>query len=609
MGKTFILKLRQAIGGVTVILVMSGCASFGNWSNNEQTTQFNSDKVIHINENDPRAVADYHFAVGEALSLEGKSAEAIEHFKLTLNYDDKSVTVYQRLASEYLKTGRLSAAIDACNSALEIDPESVETHLLLGALYVTGKLYNKALEQYEKVIKIQPDHTEAAVFIGSIYAEQRQFGRAVTYFQQLIKNPKYKHKYLAHYYIGRTYLEDHSVASSQKALDAFRSSLKEKPDYVDAVIALSQTYESLKNKTKSVSVLVQFQSKNGYHQKTASRLADLYIHDEELDLAYEQLTFLEEFPEDLVTTRMRMALILIDRKILDKAAEKLEQILADVPDSDKIRFYLGAVYEEMKKPTESVFHFTKVPAFSQYYAESVVHSVNQLRSQGRNSEAEVLALQAVKVRKDQPQLWLTAASILDETGKFNQAESYLKEASEQFQNNPMILFFLGAMYEKTGKRDLIVDTMKRVLEIDPKHAQALNYVAYIWAEDGVNLPEAESYARRAHNLAPGDAYILDTLGWICYKLGRLPESVRLLEQAYRMRSDVSIIAEHLGDAYYGSTMVEKAKSMYAVAVKLETDKTRVIQLAEKMNSLEFQNSNEFAVPQARPQLRLPASEK
>ena len=76
----------------------------------------------------------------------------------------------------------------------------------------------------------------------------------------------------------------------------------------------------------------------------------------------------------------------------------------------------------------------------------------------------------------------------------------------------------------------------------------------------MHLKDAEALARKAHQLDPKDGYVLDTLGWILYKQGRFPEAIRMLEAAFSYQSGVSVIAEHLGDAYMKQALVENNES-------------------------------------------------
>jgi tetratricopeptide (TPR) repeat protein len=191
------------------------------------------------------------------------------------------------------------------------------------------------------------------------------------------------------------------------------------------------------------------------------------------------------------------------------------------------------------------------------------------------------------------------ASLMDERSEYNKALAMLSDAVEKFPENAQLRFYYGTLFDRMGKKDQVVTEMKKVLELDPKHVQAMNYLAFTWAEGNANLKEAEIMARKALEVDPKDGYIMDTLGWILYKQNRINEAVKVLEVAFRSQSTVSVIAEHLGDAYYKHQMVEKAKKMYQKAASLETDSKKVETIKAKITAIEMQ--------QIPGEMRMPAS--
>lgn len=543
-----------------------------------------------------RTQADYYFAMGEAYSLDGNVAKAIESFKMVLVYDQESPAVNMRLSTEYLKQGLISESMAQAEEAVKKDPKNIDAHLLLGGLYSSMKLYPKALAEYNKVMKLQPGNTEAPLYIGALYSEQKQSDTAVKYFESLIKNPEYTTPYLAHYYIGRVRAEQSEAKYQKAAEDAFKKSLKLKPDFADALLSLGALYARQNKEEKAISMYRTFQKENAPNTKVAEILAQTYIDRGDYAAAYEQLEVVESDSDEPLNVRMKMALILIEQKRYDMAAEKLEEILKDAPESDKVRFYLAAVYEETQQAEKAAREYRKIPVTSTYYGESVVHAAYLLKGLGRLDEALEVAAAGLKQRQDQPQVYAMYASLLDEKGDYKAATGILEQGLEKFSDNAQLRFYYGTINDRLGKKDVVIREMKRVLEIDPNHVQGMNYLAFTWAEMGLHLPEAEKLARRALELEPKDGYILDTLGWILYKQSKFTESIKFLEAAHKYQSTVSIIAEHLGDAYYKQAMVDKAKKMYRKAADLETDKKKVDEIRSKIFAIEKQELSTPRVP-------------
>jgi tetratricopeptide (TPR) repeat protein len=545
-----------------------------------------------------RTQADYFFAMGEAYALEGNPNKAIESFKMTLVYDQNSPTVNMRLAAEFLKLGMISESLSQAEEATKKDPKNIDAHLLLGGLYSSMKLYPKAMDQYQYVMKLSPANTEAPLYIGALYSEQKQSDKAVQYFESLLKNPEYTTPFMAHYYIGRVRMEQPEAKYQKQAEASFKTALKLKPDFAEGVLVLGALYAKQKQEEKSMALYRAFQKENTPSPKIADVLAQTYIEQGKYDLAYDQLEVLEANSEEPLNIKMKMALILIEQKRYDVAIDKLEQILKEAPDSDKIRFYLAAVYEETRQSEKAVREFKKIPVTSTYYGESTVHAAYLLKGLGRLDEAIELVSKGLKERADQPQVYAMYASLLDEKNDFKAAAKVLEQGLEKFPENAQLRFYYGTINDRMGNKDVVVTEMKKVLELDPNHVQGMNYLAFTWAEMGKNLDDAEKLARRAMELEPQDGYVLDTLGWILFKQNKTIESIKFLEAAHKYQGTVSVIAEHLGDAYYKQSMVDKAKKMYRKAADLETDKQKVQEIRAKITAIEKQ---ELGSP------RLPAS--
>ena len=142
--------------------------------------------------------------------------------------------------------------------------------------------------------------------------------------------------------------------------------------------------------------------------------------------------------------------------------------------------------------------------------------------------------------------------------------------------------------------------MHEVLELNPDHAGALNYIGYSWAEKGIRLQEAEEMILRALAQRPNDAYITDSLGWVYYMrgialrdsggydeaTGLLKQSVEELEKAVQLTGSDPVISEHLGDAYLA--LDEKRRALESYRKALEEKKTGAEILMDKFEKLRLE---------------------
>ena len=135
---------------------------------------------------------------------------------------------------------------------------------------------------------------------------------------------------------------------------------------------------------------------------------------------------------------------------------------------------------------------------------------------------------------------------------------------------------MGVVYDKWGKKEDSIATMKQVIRFEPDNANALNYLGYTYADMGINLDEAEQLIRKALEHKPGDGYITDSLAWVYYKREQYEKALPLLKQAASLVPDDPIVKEHLGDVYSKLGMTEKALQSYRQSIENgHTDKAGV----------------------------------
>lgn len=543
---------------------------------------------------DHRTLADYHFSLAETYSLQGDPVRASEEYKLTLVYDPKSAPVHLRLASEFVKQSLVSEAVEEVKQAIELDPDFVDAHLFLGTLYSAKRMYEDALKSYRAALSINPDNLEAPLYVGAILAEQKKYGEAAEHFEKLGKNPSNPNSHIAWYYLGRVRLEEEKTdkkKAATRAEIAFEKSLAAKPGYADAVLALGALYENSDRKDgkdRAIKIYKVFQEKYGPSAAVAEELARLHIENKDYLSAYDQLAIIEANDPGDIGVKAKMAFILIEQQRYKEAISRLEDVLALEPNSDKIRFYLGAVFEELKDYKSAISNFVKIPVGSGYYAESVIHSAYLYKLLGSYSEAIETVKKGISNKEDHAPFYALYASLLDDQKQYRKAVIMLSDAVKKFPDHAQLHFFLGNMQDRTGDKEATILSMRRVLELDQDHVQALNFLAYTFADNGRQLEEAEALARRALSLQPDDGYILDTMGWVLFKRGRVSESVRMLEAAYKRQPSEAVIAEHLADAYYKNQMPEKAKKLYLRAAENESDEATVAKIYSKIAAVDKQ---------------------
>ena len=159
---------------------------------------------------------------------------------------------------------------------------------------------------------------------------------------------------------------------------------------------------------------------------------------------------------------------------------------------------------------------------------------------------------------------LAEAQLLREMKQWQDAYAVLEAANQRFPNDADLLYEQAMMAEKIDRLDAMETLLRRVMALKPDHAHAYNALGYSLADRNLRLPEAKALIERALQLTPGDPFITDSLGWVEFRMGNLPEALRLLRQAYKARPDAEIAA-HLGEVLWVMGRQDEARQVWAEA--------------------------------------------
>jgi tetratricopeptide (TPR) repeat protein len=550
--------LRKILHPLALIsfLQLSSCASLsgsGDKLTDDAPKKFGSAAQANWEKGGVEASADYHFSLAQAYSHDGKVDRAIEEFRAALAHDPKSAVIHAKLAAEYLRKGSVSFAIEECLKSLELDSNSVDVRLMLGGVYSLNNETELALNEYEKVLKLDPANDEAAVFKTQVLVEKQNYEEALQFIRRF--TGKVKDSAAAWFYLGKL---EHSTDHTNEAIRAFRQAIDVRPGFSQASLALGLLFEAAGQNRKAVEVYsAQMEEKPDVH--VAGRLVTIHLKENRIDEALKILQTMTALdPEDL-NTRLRMGLITMQKGDWAGARGILEGLHGRVPDSDKVNYYLGAIYEQEGRIEDTLKHLLRVSPESKLFEDAFVHAAGIYRRRNEGSKAFALIRDAIQRAPENPGFYLLMASMFEDEKKVKEASAALSDGLKLFPEDLKLRYFHGAMLEKLGDTDGAVQEMEKILEKSPDHADALNFVAYTWTVQGVRLKDAESMLKRAMKLKPDNPFILDSFGWNQFVLGKHQSALKYLEKAVGIKGDEETILQHLLEAYAKNQMPERAR--------------------------------------------------
>jgi len=186
--------------------------------------------------------------------------------------------------------------------------------------------------------------------------------------------------------------------------------------------------------------------------------------------------------------------------------------------------------------------------------------------------------------KKAPNLYAYLAALYQEKKRYPEAEDILKEGLKDFPQSAELHYGLGEVYSKMEHFEESIKQMRHVLGIDPEHAEALNFIGYSYADQGIHLAEAERLIHKALTLKPDNGYILDSMGWVYFKQNKMEQAIHYLKEAGKRIPEDPTIAEHLGDAFKKAGRIQEAMEAYKQALKLSPENRQLRQKIEQMSN-------------------------
>ena len=253
--------------------------------------------------------------------------------------------------------------------------------------------------------------------------------------------------------------------------------------------------------------------------------------------------------------------------------ERLAQYLD--PRNDTVPIVLGQLYDGAGQHALANAVYEALPANSLLKPMATVRIADNLDALGDRPEAIRRLSNIVATNPED----IDAISVLGDLLRADKqyqaaADAYTRALAVTGGSSPAdwrFYYVRGIAYERSDQFPLAEEDFLRALELNPDQPQVLNYLGYSWVDKGMNLDRALEMIQKAIEGAPNDGYIIDSLGWAFYRLGRYDEAVEKLEQAAVLRPADPEINDHLGDAYWQVGRKLEAKFQWRVAYAMDTE--------------------------------------
>jgi tetratricopeptide (TPR) repeat protein len=464
---------------------------------------------------------------------EGKSEEAVTSLQAILQRAP-TPRLWELLGDAYNQIHDLPNAEQSYRKASESQPGDLNHHKELAQTLLAEEKFPEALEQYQGLVEMDADDADNYLRLAEIYRQMKQLDKAEQ--NILLAKQRAPNNLEVIYYEATIYEDQGRIDDSVRVLS-------------EAVTAVKSESEFAPSRRRTLAIL--YQQLGQLYREASNYTAAVNTFEEMLRLGSEE----DRRARILIVDTYR------DARDIAKALDAAHKAVDAYPKDHSIRVTQALLLGENVQADQAV---------------------TQLRALLDGSPADF-------------EVQLDIAQVYEESKRWADAESAIHAAEKlqrDSQGREMTGFLMGSIFERQKKFDQAESEFRKVLELNPRNAAALNYYGYMLADRGLRLDEATTLIKRALVEEPASAAYKDSLGWALYKQDNLPEAEDLLRQALAHESHDPTILSHLGDIYakMGKETLAEAEWQKSVAewhrvLPAEFEPAKMAEVEQKISAL------------------------
>jgi tetratricopeptide (TPR) repeat protein len=342
-------------------------------------------------------------------------------------------------------------------------------------------------------------------------------------------------------------------AKFDQALETLNKVLEIKPGWSKVVILKSRILAMQNSEEAALAYLEkEMQGESGEDIEIALTYARMLTEARQFEKALDQFVTLSQREPRMAELHYFAGVLALQLKKTDLAREHLKTVL-DLGTQRVLeaRYYLGQVAELEDKMGEAIDRYASVRRGDLYFNAQV--RVVALLSEEDQFERARDHIHSIRVSNDkqQLQLFLLEGDVLREARRYQDAKQFYTSILDSYPGETSIRYARALIAEKLGELDLAEKDLLAIIKAEPDNAQALNALGYTLADRTDRYQEALGYIKKAFELEPEDAAVMDSMGWVKYRLGDYDEAIRHLRRANELAKDPEIAA-HLGEVLWVS---------------------------------------------------------
>ena len=486
---------------------------------------------------------------------------------------DPGVTARATHLAQFLQADK--AALDAAQLWVELEPDNVEAQYTSATMLAKNQRPLEALQHMAWVLENGGSTNFAAIAASSLTLDEPTRNGLEAEYDRLLEI----HPDNTQLMISKALLLQQR-GETEEALAVTRDVIKEDPDDLHAVVVETRLLQQLGRLDEAVIRLETMVAKHPNNRRLRLQYARVLMT-RDIPLAREQFEVLiRESPND---PDLLLSLAIISKETGNATEAELyfQRLLATGQRTTEAHYYLGQIAEEHSQWSLAISHYQQIPPGPDFIAATNRITAVYLKQRQIEQARQYLTSLRQLYPEQSIRFYLMESRALLSLGQLENCNTLLNEALLAYPKDESLLYARSTVSEKRRDYPKMEQDLLQIIKQNPNNAIALNALGYVLANQNRRLNEAQALIERAIQLTPDEPAILDSMGWLYYRQGKLDEAQKYLQQAYSAFPDPEVAA-HLGEVLWQANQREQAQIIWQQGLAKDPNSPIILETMERL---------------------------
>ena len=502
----------------------------------------------------------FRLLLAEIASQRGELNLASELF-LDLAKQTDSALLAERATRLTTFTRNGTIALEASKIWNELNKDSIDAQQALSEILVANNKLNEAKPILQKLLLKEKTRASGFLYLNSLLSRVQDKKAVLTLVTDLAQ--PYPKLAEAHFAIAHAAW----IIKDQKTYEKELASINQiKPDWEMPILFKGQILAQ-ESAERALAFYSEFLNKYPKSNEVRLEYAKLLTNGRKFNEAKNEFIKLVNTANSSSEITIAVGLLSVELEDYDLAEKYFLLSLKRNPkDKDQIFIYLAKIADKKNQNETAITWLNKINNGPHFIESKLIAA--EIIAKKESIDKALIFLNGLKANSPEENLSLiqSKTSFLTRANRHQEAFQLMQNEASNFAHSPEFKFDYALLADKLHKYDLMEKLLREAIKIKPDYAVAYNALGYSYADRNINLEDAKKYIEVALSIAPNNHYILDSMGWLYYRLGKLDSALSFIQKAYDIQSDPEIAA-HLGEILWVQGKKKEAEDIWQLSLQ------------------------------------------